>query len=105
MHVHVCMHIIIILWAVISFSSIVVVCVQELKTGLSENSVLNVFHPDAVDLFSVCSSLEKVGSSCSYTYMIVYNIINFSQDKNFTQPRYPCITEKNFIPLNVLSLC
>ena len=33
---------------------------QELKTGLSENSVFNVFHPDAVDLFSVCSSLEKV---------------------------------------------
>ena len=28
--------------------------------GLSETSVLSVFHPDAVDLFSVCSSLEKV---------------------------------------------
>ena len=27
----------------------------------SENSVFSVFHPDAVDLFSVCSNLEKVG--------------------------------------------
>lgn len=35
---------------------------KELKTGLSENSVFGVFHPDAVDLFSVCSSLEKVCS-------------------------------------------
>ncbi|XP_064401547.1 DNA ligase 4-like isoform X2 [Halichondria panicea] len=33
---------------------------KELKTGLSENSVFSVFHPDAVDLFSVCSSLEKI---------------------------------------------
>ena len=34
---------------------------QGLKTGLSENSVFSVFHPDAVDLFSVYSNLEKVG--------------------------------------------
>ena len=33
---------------------------QELKTGVNENSVLSVFHPDAVDLFSVTSSLDKV---------------------------------------------
>ena len=35
---------------------------QEMKTGLSENSVLSVYHPDAMDLFNVCSSLEKVTS-------------------------------------------
>lgn len=35
--------------------------------GLSENSVLVVFHPDALDLFSVSSSLEKV----SYNIKIV----------------------------------
>ena len=28
--------------------------------GLSENSIFVVFHPDALDLFSVSSSLEKV---------------------------------------------
>ena len=33
---------------------------QELKTGMNENSVFKVFHPDAMDLFTVCSSLEKV---------------------------------------------
>ena len=34
--------------------------VQDLKTGMSENSVFSVFHPDASELFTVCSSLEKV---------------------------------------------
>ena len=33
---------------------------QELKTGMNESSVFKVFHPDAMDLFTVCSSLEKV---------------------------------------------
>ena len=33
---------------------------QELKTRVNENSVLSVFHPDAVGLFSVTSSLDKV---------------------------------------------
>ncbi|XP_068735127.1 DNA ligase 4-like [Montipora capricornis] len=33
---------------------------KELKVGLSENSVFNVFHPDAVELYSVCNSLSKV---------------------------------------------
>eukprot|EP00731_Ephydatia_muelleri_P038361 Em0732g2a len=37
------------------------IILKGLKTGLSENSVFSVFHPDAVDLFSVCSNLEKVG--------------------------------------------
>eukprot|EP00731_Ephydatia_muelleri_P008424 Em0004g762a len=36
------------------------IILKGLKTGLSENSVFSVFHPDAVDLFSVCSNLEKV---------------------------------------------
>ena len=31
-----------------------------MKTGLNETSVFAVFHPDATDLFNVCSSLEKV---------------------------------------------
>lgn len=33
---------------------------KELKIGLSENSVFNVYHPDAVELYSVCNSLSKV---------------------------------------------
>eukprot|EP00731_Ephydatia_muelleri_P007880 Em0004g218a len=37
------------------------IILKGLKTGLSENSVFSVFHPDAVDLFSICSNLEKVG--------------------------------------------
>eukprot|EP00731_Ephydatia_muelleri_P008264 Em0004g602a len=36
------------------------IILKGLKTGLSENSVYSVFHPDAVDLFSVCINLEKV---------------------------------------------
>lgn len=36
--------------------------VQEMKTGLSETSVFAVFHPDAADLFNVCSSLDKVNN-------------------------------------------
>ncbi|XP_073251496.1 DNA ligase 4-like [Porites lutea] len=35
---------------------------KELKTGLSENSVFKVYHPDAVELYSVCNSLSKVCS-------------------------------------------
>ena len=35
---------------------------QEMKIGLSENSVFNVFHPDASDLFNVCSNLDKVST-------------------------------------------
>eukprot|EP00731_Ephydatia_muelleri_P033435 Em0029g41a len=31
------------------------IILKGLKTGLSENAVFSVFHPDAVDLFSVCS--------------------------------------------------
>ena len=44
---------------------------QELKTGLSENSVFSVFHPDASDLFNVCSSLEKVFIN---THIVHYNL-------------------------------
>lgn len=33
---------------------------KELKIGLSENSVFGVYHPDAVELYSVCNSLLKV---------------------------------------------
>eukprot|EP00795_Rhopilema_esculentum_P013203 gene13203-4019_t len=35
---------------------------KELKIGLSENSIFSVFHPDAAELFNVCSSLSKVCS-------------------------------------------
>ncbi|XP_065897200.1 DNA ligase 4-like isoform X2 [Dysidea avara] len=38
------------------------IIMKEMKTGLSENSVFAVFHPDAADLFNVCSSLDKVCS-------------------------------------------
>ena len=43
---------------------------QELKIGLSENSVFGVFHPDAIDLFSVSSSLEKVCHTNSHMVLI-----------------------------------
>jgi len=33
--------------------------------GVSENSLFAVFHPDAMDLFNVCSSLEKVRCGCT----------------------------------------
>ena len=33
---------------------------QEMKIGISENSIFSVFHSDAADLFNVCSNLEKV---------------------------------------------
>ncbi|RUP14879.1 hypothetical protein BC936DRAFT_139632 [Jimgerdemannia flammicorona] len=39
---------------------IIRVILKELKVGMSENSVLNVFHSDAFNLFNVCSSLHKV---------------------------------------------
>lgn len=33
---------------------------KDMKLGLSENSILNAFHPDARDLYDVTNSLEKV---------------------------------------------
>ena len=36
------------------------VLVQELKVGLSQASVLSVFHTDAEDFFNVNNNLEKV---------------------------------------------
>ena len=36
---------------------------------MNESSVFNVFHPDAMDLFTVCSSLEKVRM---YMYVHVF---------------------------------
>ena len=36
------------------------IIMKELKLGINENSILSLFHLDAVDLFSVCADLEKV---------------------------------------------
>ncbi|XP_031573134.1 DNA ligase 4-like [Actinia tenebrosa] len=36
------------------------IILRELKTGLSENSVLGVFHSDALELYNICNSLSKV---------------------------------------------
>lgn len=33
---------------------------KDMKFGISENSILKTFHPDAKDLFNVTNSLEKV---------------------------------------------
>ena len=33
---------------------------KDMKLGLSENSILYAFHPDARDLYDVTNSLEKV---------------------------------------------
>ncbi|CAG8445348.1 10309_t:CDS:10 [Ambispora leptoticha] len=39
---------------------IIRIILKELKLGMSEKSVFQVYHPDAEDLFNVCSSLKKV---------------------------------------------
>eukprot|EP00118_Oscarella_pearsei_P008725 m.46483 g.46483 ORF g.46483 m.46483 type:complete len:987 (+) comp33697_c0_seq3:313-3273(+) len=36
------------------------VILKEMKLGISENSILTAFHPDALDLHNVCSNLEKI---------------------------------------------
>lgn len=36
------------------------IIVKELKIGISENTILTLFHLDSVDLFSVCADLQKV---------------------------------------------
>ncbi|KAG0180060.1 DNA ligase (ATP) [Apophysomyces sp. BC1034] len=36
------------------------IILKDLKIGMSENSVFDVYHPQARELFSVCSNLEKV---------------------------------------------
>ncbi|KAF9576505.1 DNA ligase (ATP) [Mortierella alpina] len=38
---------------------------KDLKIGMSENSVLPCYHPDAADLFNVCSDLRKTVLDCS----------------------------------------
>ncbi|KAG0203986.1 DNA ligase (ATP) [Mortierella sp. GBA30] len=38
---------------------------RDLKIGMSENSVLPCYHPDAADLFNVCSDLRKTVLDCS----------------------------------------
>ena len=43
-----------------------------MKTGLSETSVFAVFHPDASDLFNVCSSLEKVNIIIELLVLLFY---------------------------------
>ena len=44
--------------------------------GMNESSVFSVFHPDASDLFTVCSNLDKVCNTntiatCIYTWLCV----------------------------------
>lgn len=38
---------------------------KDLKMGMSENSVLPCYHPDAAELFNVCSDLRKTVLDCS----------------------------------------
>ncbi|ORY95305.1 ATP dependent DNA ligase domain-domain-containing protein [Syncephalastrum racemosum] len=38
------------------------IILKDMKMGMSDNSMFDVFHPQARDLFAVCSSLEKVCS-------------------------------------------
>ncbi|KAF8982790.1 DNA ligase (ATP) [Entomortierella lignicola] len=38
---------------------------KDLKIGMSENSVLPCYHPDAIELFNVCSDLRKTVVDCS----------------------------------------
>ena len=33
---------------------------KELKVGISEKSIFDVYHPDAMDVYNVCSILSKV---------------------------------------------
>lgn len=39
---------------------IIRVVLKDLKMGMSENSIFDVFHPQARELYSVCSNLKKV---------------------------------------------
>ncbi|KAI8596789.1 ATP dependent DNA ligase domain-containing protein [Dissophora ornata] len=38
---------------------------KDLKIGMSENSVLPCYHPDAIEFFNVCSDLRKTVTDCS----------------------------------------
>ena len=71
---------------------------QELKIGLSENSVFNVYHPDAVELFSVCNSLPKVRTNLK--------IQNFLLNADFAYFTWPIAAEVVSLHWNLLiSLC
>jgi len=39
---------------------IVRIILKDLKIGLTENSILNIYHPDALNMFNVCSDLYEV---------------------------------------------
>jgi len=39
----------------------------DLKIGLTENSILNIYHPDALNMFNVCSDLYEVIENLSDT--------------------------------------
>lgn len=39
---------------------IIRIILRDLKLGMSENTVLAAFHPDALDLYHVCSDLQRV---------------------------------------------
>ncbi|ORX43006.1 DNA ligase/mRNA capping enzyme [Anaeromyces robustus] len=42
---------------------IVRIILKDLKIGLTENSILNIYHPDALNMFNVCSDLYEVVES------------------------------------------
>lgn len=44
----------------LSFAGLVRTVLKDMKLGISEKTVLKSFHPDALDLFNVCSSLRTV---------------------------------------------
>ena len=71
------------------------VLLQELKTGLSENSVFGVYHPDAVELYSVCNSLSKVTIMITWKWndqhvmsMGQRKILSLWQDLNLWPPKH-----------------
>ncbi len=55
---------------------------KDLKVGLSQQSILSVFHQDAEDLFNVKMSLEKVNDNrmyfCHFSQTIHYLKLHYS---------------------------
>lgn len=64
---------------------------KELKIGLSENSVFNVYHPDAVELYSVCNSLSKVQKNIVMTNLHYWTRILFRSYNSKVKSCWICI--------------
>ncbi|KAF9584012.1 DNA ligase (ATP) [Lunasporangiospora selenospora] len=62
---------------------------KDLKIGMSENSVLPCYHPDAADLFNVCSDLQKTVIDCADP-----NVRISTSTISISQPFKPMLAKK-----------